>query len=155
MGSRGDSPKVLSARERRRRNKQQEGGGVRGRVVLRSRSSSDLSRGDKSGGSSRADSGAEDVVDGPSMAPEDTPVTGEDQSSRVLECEQAASEVVSQHSGSEHDLRDSGSSNEVDEFLTLLDTTLHLPEPPVRAVSEEPPPPQQAFIQHQCECVDM
>ena len=149
MGSGEDSPKVSSARERRRRNKQQEGGGVKGRVVLRSRSSSDLSRGDKS---VRGDSGAEDVADGPSKPPEETAVNGEDKRSKVL---QAGSEMVSQHSGSEHDLRDSGSSNEVDEFLTLLDSTLHLPEPPVRARSKEPPPARQAFIQHQCECVCM
>ncbi len=42
------SPKVSSARERRRRSKQLEGGGVKGRVVLKSRSSSDVSKNSRS-----------------------------------------------------------------------------------------------------------
>ena len=38
----------------------------------------------------------------------------------------------------------------MDEFLTLLDTTLHLPEPSVSAVSDTPAP-RQAFIDEQGE----
>ncbi len=117
-----DSPKVSSARERRRRNK------VKGRVVLKSRSSSDLSKGDKSQSS-------EDL----------SKQSSTENSPKVDKCvvsESGCKEILS------HDLLpSSGSSHEVDEFLTLLDTTLHLPEPPVRAAIEDTPATREAFIQ--------
>ncbi len=107
---------------------------VKGRVVLKSRSSSDLSKGEKAQSS--------DDLSKQSSSTEHSPKID-----KCVVLENGCKEMVS------HDLLpSSGSSHEVDEFLTLLDTTLHLPEPPVIAASGDTPPARQAFIQEQREC---
>lgn len=174
---------VSSARQRRRRNKQLEsgaGGVARGRVVLRSRSSSDLAR-KSSSESLSSKASAEDLLDGMDEPPNggQARVQGHEQAkqtkvnegkilkldkvvqSGVCDSEQSVVPLVPQVKinpeeielsnaeplASEH--RDGGSSDEVDEFLTLLDTTLHLPEPQRTPNQEGDDTPQsrEAFIE--------
>ena len=180
---------MSSARQRRRRNKQQEGGSggvARGRVVLRSRSSSDLVR-KSSNESLSSKASAEDlldVIDGPppngsqaqpnrsqgqEQAKQEIKVNGEEEKlkvdkvvqSGVCESEQKVVSLVPEvkidHDETElnnaeplmSEHRDGGSSDEVDEFLTLLGTTLHLPEPQRTPNMEGSDTPQsrEAFIE--------
>ena len=182
----GTNSSVSSARQRRRRNKQQEsgaGGVARGRVVLRSRSSSDLVR-KSSNESLSSKASAEDlldVIDGPppngsqaqpnrgqgqEQAKQEIKVNGEEEKLKVDKVVQSGAceseqkvvslvpEVKIDHDETELNNaeplhRDGGSSDEVDEFLTLLGTTLHLPEPQRTPNLEgnDTPQSREAFIE--------
>jgi len=166
----GKSPPTttISARERRRRQKQQD----KGRVVLRSRSSSDLQQRRGSGGSSGGEgessllqpkeAGEEEVdyceSDGPLqnepivVLPLPQPVvshTPQPVVLPVLQLEEKPQGKRGDGKEGENGSQDSHSSDEVDEFYTLLDTTLHLPESSavIPPLEEDGPLPRVAFCE--------
>lgn len=158
---------MSSARERRRRNKQEGGGRGRGRVVLKSRSAIDLCKKEdkkreeidfisppvvsreisesNSDLSSRMERGSDpDKNEGEQLQP------SSNQSNLRVPSDKER-DVDEPDSGLQPPLDNERSSQEVEveEFFTLLDTTLHLPDsPPCPAPFENgdhPGPPLTAF----------
>lgn len=116
---------VSSARQRRRKNRQHESPGSNNKIVLRSRSSSDVSL------ESNIDSCASQVSSSSPRSSLDivsTPLSGE-----VSGCSSHAKELVHKVSHVKSDdleaVTDPPLSDEVEDLFTLLDSTLKMPEP--------------------------
>ena len=163
---------MSSARERRRRQKQEVGGVGKGRVVLRSRSSSDLRKksidcsSGKSSGESGSSGGSSPMVGGgrrESEGDEETDGPGRlingcnDGASStagpevlINDCGKAVDEPDEPTNGINEGASSEESNNEVDEFYTLLDTTLQLPESSnSQGACDEVPEARVAFVREE------